>query len=66
MVVFDHLAVDGVGQASFQRSHGFHRGFAFGAFALVVGAAGGVEAELGDGHDVQDPVDAPVPGPVER
>jgi hypothetical protein len=28
-------------------------GFSGGAFALVVGATGGVMADLGDGHDVQ-------------
>jgi hypothetical protein len=31
----------------------------------VVGAAFGVVAQLDDGHDVQDPVDAPVAGPAE-
>jgi hypothetical protein len=29
----------------------------------ALGPAGGVVAELDDGHDVQDPVDAPVPEP---
>ena len=38
-------------------------GLALGESAAVVGAAGGVVAELDDGHDVQDPVDAPVAGP---
>src|SRR5439155_9585559 len=44
-------------------AHGFHRALARGEFAAVVGAALGVVAQLDDGHDVQDPVDAPVPGP---
>ena len=57
------MPVDHVGQAAFQRSDGFHRCLAFGEAAAVVGAARGVVAELDDGHDVQDPVDAPVPGP---
>ena len=38
-------------------------GLAVGESAPVVGAAVGVVAELDDGHDVQDPVDAPVAGP---
>lgn len=61
--VVDHLPVDHVGQAAFEAAHGFHRGLAGGEFAPVVAAAFGVMAELDDGHDVQHPVDAPVPGP---
>ena len=38
-------------------------GLAGGDLAPVVGAAFGVVAELDDGHDVQHPVDPPVPGP---
>src|SRR5258705_9825783 len=34
-----------------------------GARAPVVGPSGSVVAQLNDSHDVQDPVDAPVPGP---
>jgi hypothetical protein len=48
---------------AFQCSHCFHRGLAVGEFTPVVEAAFGVVAELDDGHDVQDPVDAPVAGP---
>jgi hypothetical protein len=57
------LSVDEVGQASFQGAHGLPAGLSGGAFAVVVGASFGVVAELAVGHDVQDPVDAPVPGP---
>jgi hypothetical protein len=58
-----HLPVDDVGEPSFQSAHGFHRGLAFSEFAPVVAAVFGVVAELNDGHDVPDPVDAPVAGP---
>src|ERR1051326_8726626 len=61
--VADHLPVDDVGQAAFEGAHGFHRGLALGEPAPVAGAAFGVVAELDDGHDVQDPVDAPVAAP---
>jgi hypothetical protein len=47
---------------AFERAQRFQGGLAFGEAASVVGAAGGVVADLGDGHDVQDPVDSPVPG----
>ena len=60
--VVDHLLVDDIGQSSFQAAHGFHRGLAGGELAPVVATAFGVVAQLDDGHDVQDPVDAPVPG----
>jgi hypothetical protein len=50
-----HLAVDDVGQVSFEGADGFHRRHAFGAAAPVVGPAGGVVAELDDWPDVQDP-----------
>jgi hypothetical protein len=36
--------------------------FPGGAFALVVGAAGGVVADLGDGHDVQAGIELAVSG----
>jgi hypothetical protein len=57
-----HPLVDDVGQVAFERAEGFHRGVAFGEAAPVVGAAGCVTAELDDGHDVQDAVDATVAG----
>jgi len=63
--VFDHLAVDDVGQPPFDAAQRFHAGLAGGELAAVVGAAFGVVAELDDGHDVQHPLDAPVPGPRE-
>jgi hypothetical protein len=56
------LSEDRIGQASFQAAQGFHRGLAGGEFPPVVGAAFGVVADLDDRHDVQDPVQAPVPG----
>jgi hypothetical protein len=51
-----------VGQAAFERAHGFHRGFPGGDFSVVIGAAFGGVAELDHGHDVQHAVDLPVPG----
>jgi hypothetical protein len=60
--VGDELFVDGVGQASFQAAEGFSGCLALGEFASVVGAAFGVVAELDDGHDVEDSVDASVAG----
>ena len=59
--VVAHLLVDDVGQASFQAAHRFHGGFAGGDFPVVVAASFRVGAQLHDGHDVQHPVDAPVP-----
>jgi hypothetical protein len=43
-------AVDGVRELSFQASQCFPVAFPGGSFALVVGAAGGVTGDLGDGH----------------
>ena len=57
------LSVDHVGQVPFEGTDGLHRRLALSQAAAVVGAAGRVVAELDDGHDVQDPVDAPVAGP---
>ena len=51
--VADQLSVHDVGQAAFQAAHGFVVIFAFGSFPQVVGPAGGIVADLGDGHDVQ-------------
>jgi hypothetical protein len=59
----DHLLVDHVGEVAFERAEGFHRGPAFGETASVVDPAGGVMAQLDDGHDVQDAVDASVAEP---
>jgi hypothetical protein len=53
------------GQPSFEAPDGFHGCLAGGELAAVAGAAFGVVAQLHDGHDVQYPVDAPVPGPRE-
>jgi hypothetical protein len=51
--VADQLSVHDVGQAAFQAAHGFVVIFAFGSFPQVVAPAGGVVADLGDGHDVE-------------
>ncbi len=59
--VVDHLSVDHIGQTTFQSTPGFHRCFAVGESAAVVGAAFGVVTKLDHGHDVQDPVDARFP-----
>jgi hypothetical protein len=48
--VADEAAVDGVGELSFQAAQRFPVAFPGGAFALVVGATGGVMGDLGDGH----------------
>jgi hypothetical protein len=50
---------------AFERAERFHRRLAFREAAPVVGAARGVTAELDDRHDVQHPVDTPVPDPGE-
>jgi hypothetical protein len=61
--VSDHLLVDHVGEVAFERPEGLHRRLALGQTTPVVGAARGVVAELDDGHDVEDAVDASVAGP---
>ena len=53
-------AVDQVREPSFEAAEGFAAGFAFGSFALVVGAAFGVCADLGDRYRVERPVPAAV------
>jgi hypothetical protein len=61
--VSDHLVIDDVRQPAFEGAHRFAGCLPGGDFAVVVGAALGGVAELDDGHDVQHPVDLPVPGP---
>ena len=51
--VGDQLSVHEVGQAAFQAAHGCVVIFAFGSFPQVIGPAGGIVADLGEGHDVQ-------------
>ena len=51
-----------VGEAPFQTPHGFVVSFALGSFPQVVGPAGGVLADLGDGHDVQAEVELAIAG----
>ena len=60
--VAEQLAVDDVGQPSFQAAQGFFVALPAGSFALVVGPAGSVVADLGDGHGVQAAVELPVSG----
>ena len=60
LLVGYQFPVDDVGDASFQRSEGFLLGFAFGLFLVVVDAAGGVVADLGDGGHVDGMVQHPV------
>jgi hypothetical protein len=53
--------VNTTGEVSFEGAEGFHGGVSVGASALVVvGAAGAVEADLGDGDAVQGGVELPV------
>jgi hypothetical protein len=58
-------AVDQVREPSFEAAEGFAAGFAFGSFALVVGAAFGVCGDLGDRNGVERPVELPVAAAVE-
>ena len=60
--VCHQLPVDGVGEAAAQAAHGFHRGFPGGELAPVVGVACGAVAQLDDPGDVEDVVEAAVPG----
>ena len=50
--VGDESLVDGVADVSLQRAERFFAGLAFGLLAEVVGAPGGVVADLGDGGHV--------------
>jgi hypothetical protein len=61
-LVGEHAAEDDVGQPAFQRPHGHHGRQSAGSPCVVAGAAFGLVPQLDDRHDVQDPVDAPVPG----
>ena len=61
-LVGHELAVDDVGEPPFEGAESFHRGFAGGELAPVVGPAFGVVVQLNDRHEVQHPVDPPVAG----
>ncbi len=63
--VSGEVAVDAVRDPTFQGSHRFFRCLAFGDLAVVVGAAFGVVAELGDGGDVDGVVEFAVASRVE-
>ena len=60
LLVGYQFPVDDVRDASFQRSEGFFSGFAFSLFLVVVDAASGVVADLGDGGHVDGMVQHPV------
>ena len=60
--VADQLSVHEVGQAAFQAAHGFVVIFAFGSFPQVIGPAGGIVADLGEGHDVQAEIELAIAG----
>ena len=61
--VGDEASVEDVGEPSFQGAECFHAGLAGCDFALEVGAALGVVAQLDDRGDVPDVVHSSVPGP---
>jgi hypothetical protein len=61
-LVGEHAGEDDVGQPPLQGAHGHHGRHAAGPALVVIGAALGLVPQLHDRHDVQDPVDAPVPG----
>jgi hypothetical protein len=50
-----------VGEASLQAADGLAAALSFGAFALVVGVAFGVDADLGDRDRGEHPVELSVP-----
>ncbi len=55
--VADELAVDGVGQTSFQAAHRFSVALALGSFPQIVGSTWSVLPDLGEGHDVKAEVE---------
>jgi hypothetical protein len=61
-LVGQHAREDHVGQAPLEGAHGHHGRHPAGAALVVAGAALGLVPQLHDRHDVQDAVDAPVPG----
>jgi hypothetical protein len=61
-LVGHELVVDEVGKPPLEGADRFHRGLPGGELAPVVDPAFGVVAQLHDRHDVQHPVDPPVPG----
>jgi hypothetical protein len=63
--VGDELAVDGVAGLALQGARCFLAGLAFGELAPVVDASVGVVGDLGDGGDVDGPVELAVPAWVE-
>jgi hypothetical protein len=59
--VVEQLAVDHIGQSSFQTPHGFFVALARRAFASIVAAAFGVVADLTQRHHVQGMVELTIP-----
>ena len=60
-LVSAQLLEDSVTDSSFKTAQCFTGAFAFSKFAAVVNAAGCIESDLGDGRDVNCPVESPVP-----
>jgi hypothetical protein len=64
-VVVGEVAVDDVGEPSFQRSAGFLGGLRFSEFLQVIVAPGPGMADLVDRDEVNGSVELPVPSPAE-
>ena len=60
--VAEELAVDGIGEASFEAAQCFSVALAGGSLSSVVGPSGGVAGDLGDRHGVQTTVELAVSG----
>ena len=65
LFVAPHSSDDTVGELAFVGSSGFASGLAFAGFAGEVGGGIGLAALLGDRHDVQHRVDAPIACEIE-
>ena len=63
--VGQELAVDGIRDPPLQTPQGFPAGLALALLARHIGAAGMVAAGLGDGHDIQGPVQPAVAATVQ-
>ena len=63
--VSEHGAVHDIGEVPLEDAHGFALGVASAACSFVEVAGGGVAAQLGDGHAVEDGIDLAVPALIE-
>jgi hypothetical protein len=63
--VGQELSVDGIGDPPLQTPQGFPGGLALALLACQIGVAGMVAAGLGDGHDLQVPVQPAVAAAVQ-